>query len=83
MATPRHWFHLATLRIGGKERLFAVGGKEGSKSYTNTVEEWLEGNSTWKSADTLTEPRGYYGAVVVPRELICRKEEEENTSWFG
>ena len=83
MATPRHWFHLATLRIGGKERLFATGGKEGSTSYTNTVEEWLEGNSTWKSADTLSETRGYYGAVVVPRELICRKIEEENTSWFG
>ena len=82
MATPRHWFHLATLRIGGKERLFATGGKEGSTSYTNTVEEWLEGNSTWKSADPLTEMRGYYGAVVVPRELICRKEEEK-TSWFG
>ena len=83
MASPRHWFQLATLRIDGRERLFATGGKEGSASYTNTVEEWLEGDSTWKSADTLTEPRGYYGAVVVPRELICRKEEEENTSWFG
>ena len=81
MATPRHWFHLATLRIGGNERLFAIGGKDGSASYTNTVEEWQEGNSTWKVADTLSETRGYYGAVVVPRELICRKEE--NTSWFG
>ena len=82
MASPRHWFQLATLRIDGRERLFATGGKEGSASYTNTVEEW-QGGRWWKVTDTLTKARGFYGAVVVPRELICRKEEEENTSWFG
>ena len=70
MAMPRHYFHLATIRSGGMEKVFALSGFGGS-SWVNTVEEWVEESSTWKAADSLSRIRGQFGTVAVPIELIC------------
>ena len=59
-------------RNGGKVRTFALGGYISSTSTSvNTVEEWMEESSTWKGADSLTEARFGFGAVAVPRDLVC------------
>ena len=76
MATPRRWFHLATIISGGEEKMFALAGYYEPKgyyngNYLNTVEEWVETNSTWKAADNLIERRHMFGAVAVPKHLIC------------
>ena len=67
---PRYHFHVATIIIGGEENTFALAGYYNG-NYFNTVEEWEEANSTWKATDNLVETRGYFGAVAVPRQLIC------------
>ena len=68
MGSPRSWFHLATIRRGGVEKVFAVAGS----SYLNTVEVWLDENATWEKADSfLAKRREEIGAVAVPEELIC------------
>merc|ERR1712037_622898 len=46
MATPRRWFHIATIVSRGEEKMFALAGHSGSKRL-NTVEGWE--NSTWKA----------------------------------
>ena len=70
MATPRNFFHLATIREGGLEKVFALGGKLSSS--LDTVEEWVEESSTWREADSfLEERRVHFGVVSVPPELIC------------
>ena len=71
MASPRNYFHLATIRTGGLEKVFAVGGKDASDAELNTVEEWVEESSTWKAADNIAQKRGFFGAATVPRKLVC------------
>ena len=75
MASPRRWFHLATIISGGEEKMFALAGTDGSYdgNFLNSgkVEEWVETNSTWKAADSLVEGRRSFGAVAVPKHLIC------------
>ena len=74
MAKPRRWFHLATIRRGGQEKVFAVAGFD-EYEYLNTVEEWVEENSTWslqwRKVDLLAERQGSFGAVAVLKEFIC------------
>ena len=70
MATPRHFFHVATITSGGKVKSFALAGYNGPEDL-NTVEEWVEESSTWKAADNLVEERNSFGIVSVPRQLIC------------
>ena len=71
---PRRLFHVGTIISGGEEKMFALAGStfalDGS-TYLNTVEEWVEANSTWKAADSLVQERRSFGAVAVPRRLIC------------
>ena len=50
--------------------MFALAGYDGS-TYLNSVEEWVEENSTWKAADNLVEKRTSFGAVLAPRHLVC------------
>ena len=72
MATPRYAFHLATVVISGQERLFALGGYVGAWYYgLNSAEEWVEENSSWKSADSFAVGRDRFGVVAVPRRLVC------------
>ena len=70
MASPRRWFHLATIISGGEEKIFALAGYNNG-NILNTVEEWVEASSTWKATNNLIERRYYFGAVAVPRQLIC------------
>ena len=70
MASPRRRFHLAKVISGGKEKMFALAGSDGS-TILNEVEEWVETSSTWKTADSLIEGRRSFGAVAVPKHLIC------------
>ena len=71
MASPRDWFSLATLRREGEEQVFAVAGEDRPNDELNTVEEWVEANSTWKAADNLARAKTYFSAVAVPVDLIC------------
>jgi len=71
MATPRSYFHLATIRSGGQEKVFAVAGLDASGNKLNSVEEWVEESSTWKAADNIAQKRDEFGAVTVPRKLVC------------
>jgi len=74
LSLPRRLFHVGTIISGGEEKMFALAGStfalDGS-TYLNTVEEWVEANSTWKAADSLVQERRSFGAVAVPRRLIC------------
>ena len=69
MTTPREYFHVATITSGGQEKMFALAGR--GSSVVNTAEEWVERSSTWKAANNLVEKKRLFGAVVVPRALIC------------
>ena len=71
MATPRNFFHIATIVVGGEERMFALSGKANRDTPLDTVEEWVEESSTWKAADNLVEKRSGFGAVTAPRHLVC------------
>ena len=70
MATPRSRFHIATIVEGGEEKLFGLGGDDGS-NLLNSVEEWVEESSTWKAADNLVEIRNSFAIVAAPRHLVC------------
>jgi len=70
MASPRRRFHLAKIISGGEEKMFAFAGSDGA-TILNEVEEWVETSSTWKAADNLVGSRRSFGAVAVPRHLIC------------
>ena len=67
LATPRRYFHVSTITRGGQRKMFALAGS----TTLNTVEEWVEENSTWKSANALVEKRYAFSAVELPRKLIC------------
>jgi len=71
MVSARAWFHLATIRRGGLEKVLAVGGRDAS-SYVNTVEELVEveESTTWRKADSFLG-RSLFGAEAFPEELIC------------
>merc|ERR1719151_411153 len=71
LASPRRYFHLATIRTGGLEKVFAVGGRDASDNKLNTVEEWVEESSTWKAANNIAQKINQFGAVTVPRKLVC------------
>ena len=70
MAAPRFKFHVATIHSGGKEKMFALAGHDGSHRI-NSVEEWVEENSTWKAADNLDVKSGEFGVVAVLSPIIC------------
>ena len=72
MAKPRRDFHIGTIILHGQEKMFALAGLYGDNSkHLTTVEEWVEASSSWKAADSSIEKRAYFGATVVPRQLIC------------
>ena len=71
MASPRRWFHLATIRRGGAEKVLAVAGDVRTYNELNSVEEWVEESSTWKAADNIVQKRTYFSAVAAPVGLIC------------
>ena len=71
LITPRHWFHLATIKERGIQKVFALAGKTDGEQIISTVEEWEEETSTWKVLDNLAHTRCSFGAVEVPKDVIC------------
>ena len=77
MATPRWAFHLATILPG--PRVLAVGGEDYGEYYgdfywtsgnvMDSVEELVDG--TWMEAAPMETRRSIYGAVVIPKGLVC------------
>ena len=71
LATPRRTFHIVTITTDGFERVFALAGYDDSY-YVNSVEEFDPDTLTWKPGPaSLLVQRGRFGAVAVPRNLIC------------
>ena len=70
LATPRGYFHLATVSTGGMTKTFALGGYDGSVRLSN-VEEWNENDNNWKQAANLEEAKEEFAAVTVPLRLVC------------
>ena len=66
---PRRDLHAATIISGVEEVMFALAGINNNQ--LNTVEEWVEENSTWVAADSLAEKRYFFGGVAVPKKFIC------------
>ena len=76
LTSTRRYLHVATARVAGQAKTFALGGfgsarESESTTYLNTVEEWEEETSTWKVADNLVYIRCYFGAVEVAKDVIC------------
>ena len=62
---------MASLRTQELERVFAMGGYDGS-SNLDSVEEFDPDTLTWNPAPAnLLERRISYGAVALKRDLIC------------
>ena len=70
-ASPRQWFHMATMTDKNNEpRTFALGGAVGGSSFYS-AEEWVPGNSSWKAGGRMGEKRRRFGAVLLPKQLLC------------
>ena len=66
-AARRVDFHIAILPFpGGKEKAFVLAG-----GHLDTAEEWVEESLTWRPADNLLVKRLQFGAVTLPKRLIC------------
>ena len=71
--TARAKFHLITFSNGASERTFAFGGGSYGLSRLDSVEELDTDTLTWKTAsEKLEEKRDHFGAVALPRSLVCR-----------
>ena len=73
LATPRTYFQMATIRTEeGTERVFAIGGYDGS-SYLDSVEELDPETLTWNPASAnILERRRLFGKVILPKKMICQ-----------
>ena len=66
-AARRFGFHIATLPFPGREeKAFVLAG-----GYLDTAEEWVEESLTWRPAVNLLVKRADFGAVTLPKRLIC------------
>ena len=72
LATPRRYFQMATIRTEeGTERVFAMGGWDGS-SNLDSVEELDPETLTWNpTSSNLLAARYYFGKVILPKKMIC------------
>ena len=79
MMSTRLSHALVAIRSGEQRKLFALGGIGETETYTpgqrastiDTVEEWVEGTSTWKEAESLSRAMRFFGAVALPKESVC------------
>ena len=74
--TARENFHVITFTTGGSERTFALGGDSKDSDgivYLDSVEELDPDTLTWTTKHaTLAEKRYAFGAVALPRSLVCQ-----------
>ena len=73
LATTRTWLQMATIRTEeGTERVFAMGGWDGSSTESG-VEELDPETLTWNPTSlNLLEGRSNFGKVVIPKKMICQ-----------
>ena len=76
MNTPRRGFHIVTITTEGLDRALALAGygdsSLGYSTTSNSVEEFDPETLTWNSLPAnLEERRGWFGAVALPRRLVC------------
>ena len=70
MAKARRFFHTATFNLTLTESMtVALGGYDGRQ--ISSVEKWNPDTETWSLETELKEPRGFFGLVALPREMIC------------
>ena len=71
LLTPRGGLALVAFVAAGKERLYAIGGVDGSDGGVVTVERWEEEIRRWtEEEERLPEARGWMGALAVT-ETAC------------
>ena len=69
----RVWFHILSITTGGSERTFALAGWDGSDNDLDSIEELDPDTLTWNTTPAkLEEERGWFGAVSLPRSLVCQ-----------
>ena len=67
--TARRYFHILSITTAGSERTFALGGK----GPLDSVEELDPDTWTWNTIpEKLAEIKGFFGAVALPRSLVCQ-----------
>ena len=75
LATPRAYYHLATVTTGGLTKTFALGGYRNNLFHSSVatlhVEEWDENNLKWKPAGNLKDAKSGFAAVTVPLSVVC------------
>ena len=71
LATPRAYFHLATVSTGRMTKTFALGGRTDEGDRISNVEEWDEDGNNWKPATNLEGAKSTFAAVTVPLRLVC------------
>ena len=76
MTSPKGYFHLATITLGGATKIFAIGGDSGSSHVNHVAEEFHIANNSWTMAPTtLAEEKGFFGQVVIQLERVCPNRE--------
>ena len=76
MTSPKGYFHLATITLGGATKIFAIGGDSGSSHVNSVAEEFHIANNSWTMAPTtLAEEKGFFGQVVIQLERVCPNRE--------
>ena len=80
LRTAKKCLGAVTIMIGGQERMFSFGGfaqfyiadfGDFDYAYYNEVDEWIEENSNWRPVTSLLQERTSFGAVSVPKQLVC------------
>ena len=79
LRTAKKSLGAVTIINGGKERMFSFGGFvqfaffffRWYDAYYKEVDEWVEETSSWRPVTSLLQKRTFFGAVSVPKQLVC------------
>ena len=79
LRTAKKLFGAVTIINDGKERMFSFGGFADFafwffgwyNAYYKEVDEWVEETSSWRPVTSLLQERTSFGAVSVPKQLVC------------
>jgi len=74
LGATRNTHSMVTVMAGGKEKLYALGGRNDDRDndYLDSVEVWREETRTWELVEErLPEGRQRMGAVAVAKAAVC------------
>ena len=75
LSSPRRGFHIMTIVRDGSESVLGLAGWNGFGVHYSSVEEFDPFSLTWNTMqNSLLARRSFYGAVVVPKTLICGEQ---------